>query len=204
LRVITRGGSKRIAEFAFNLARQREKKLTAVHKSNIMQMTDGLFSETVRTVAKNYPDVKYSESYVDAAAMQLIKSPQTFDVILTPNLFGDILSDEAAQLVGGLGMTPGANIGKDFALFEPVHGSAPDIAGKQIANPSSMILASHLMFNWLGRTRRDELCSYAAEAVDRALVKTLRDGILTPDLGGNKKTYEVGAAVAERIQPKKG
>jgi len=204
LRVITRDGSKRIAEFAFNIARQRKKKLTAVHKSNVMHITDGLFSETVRTVAKNYPDVEYSELYVDAAAMQLIKRPQTFDVVLTPNLFGDILSDEAAQLVGGLGMAPGANIGKNFALFEPVHGSAPKYAGKQVANPCSMILASHLMFDWLGRTRGDELCSYAAEAIDRAVVETLSEGILTPDLGGNKKTYEVGKAVAERIRPKKG
>ncbi len=204
LRVITRSGSKRIAEFAFNLARQRNKKLTAVHKSNVMHMTDGLFSETVRAVAKNYPEVEFSELYVDAASMQLIKRPETFDVILTPNLFGDILSDEAAQLVGGLGMAPGANIGKNFALFEPVHGSAPKYAGKQRANPCSMILATHLMFNWLGRTREDELCSYAAKAIDRAVVKTLREKILTPDLGGNKKTYEVGEAVAERIQPKKG
>jgi len=204
LRVITRGGSKRIAEFAFNIARQRKKKLTAVHKSNVMHITDGLFSETVRAVAKNYPNVAYSELYVDAASMQLIKRPQTFDVVLTPNLFGDILSDEAAQLVGGLGMAPGANIGKNFAIFEPVHGSAPKYAGKQTANPCSMILASHLMFDWLGRTRGDELCSYAAEAIDRAVVETLSEGILTPDLGGNKKTYEVGEAIAERIRPKKG
>jgi len=204
LRVITRGGSKRIAEFAFNIARQRKKKLTAVHKSNVMHITDGLFSETVRAVAKNYPNVAYSELYVDAASMQLIKRPQTFDVVLTPNLFGDILSDEAAQLVGGLGMAPGANIGKNFAIFEPVHGSAPKYAGKQTANPCSMILASHLMFDWLGRTRGDELCSYAAEAIDRAVVETISEGILTPDLGGNKKTYEVGEAIAERIRSKKG
>jgi 3-isopropylmalate dehydrogenase len=202
LRVITRGGTRRIAEFAFNLARQRNKKLTAVHKSNVMRVTDGLFSEAVRDVAKSYPDVEFSELYVDAASMQFIKRPETFDVVLTPNLFGDILSDEAAQLVGGLGMAPGANIGKDFALFEPVHGSAPKYAGKQVANPCSMILASYLMFDWLGRTRGDELCTYAGKAVDQAVVETLREGILTPDLGGNNKTYEVGEAVAERIKPK--
>lgn len=204
LRIITRQGCERIARYAFELARRRNKKkrVTAVHKANVMKVTDGLFAGVCREVAKQYPDIKFDELYVDAAAMYLIKAPQTFDVILTPNMFGDILSDEAAQLVGGLGMAPGANIGDNFALFEPVHGSAPKHAGKHTANPCSMILAAKLMLDWIGYKFQDNKCVSAAEAIENAVVKTLSEGPTTPDLGGKMKTEEVGATIAEKIKVK--
>jgi len=204
LRVITRHGSERIAKYAFEMARRRNKKMkvTAVHKSNIMRVTDGLFAKVCREVAKRHPDIKLNEMYVDAAAMNLIRAPQDFDVILTTNVFGDILSDEAAQLVGGLGLAPSANIGEKFAIFEPVHGSAPDIAGKQIANPISMILTTKMMLEWFGQKYKDPSCSSAAEAVEKAVIKTLHEGITTQDLGGKAKTSEVGEAVAKRVAKK--
>jgi 3-isopropylmalate dehydrogenase len=201
LRVITKGACERIATYAFEAARSRRKamKVTAVHKANVMRMTDGLFAQTCRDVAKAYPDVALDELYVDAAAMQLVKDPQDFDVIVTTNLFGDILSDEGAMLVGGLGMAPGANIGDDFALFEPIHGTAPDIAGKGVANPTSMILASGLMLDWLGTKYSDSACTKAARSIEQALTDALKAGVLTRDLGGKVKTDAFGDAVAERV-----
>jgi 3-isopropylmalate dehydrogenase len=201
LRVITRKGSERIAHYAFKMARKRGKdlKVTAIHKSNVMKVTDGLFSKVCNEVAKEYPEVSLNELYVDAAAMELIRSPHTFDVIVTTNMFGDILSDEAAMTVGGLGMAPGANIGDRYALFEPVHGSAPTLAGKQIANPASMILASKLMLEWLGIQHSDPALLKAAESIERALTRTLKDKILTRDLGVTAKTNEFGSAVAKKI-----
>ena len=152
IRVITRKACERIAKKAFEVARLRngKKKVTAIHKANVMRVTDGLFASVCREVSKQYPDIAFNELYVDAASMRLIKEPQVFDVLCTCNMFGDILSDEAAQLVGGLGMAPGANVGDNFALFEPIHGSAPNRAGKQTANPLSMILSAKLMLEWLG------------------------------------------------------
>jgi len=201
LRVITRKGSERIARKAFELARRRNKKrrVTAVHKANVMRVTCGLFAEVCRKVAKQYPDITFDEQYVDAAAMRIIKEPQEFDVIVTTNMFGDILSDEAAQLVGGLGMAPGANIGDKFALFEPVHGSAPSRVGKHTANPCSMILAAKMMLDWLGEQNGDSKCLAAAETIEKAVVSTLRKGITVPDFGGKAKTVEVGEAIAEEI-----
>ena len=201
LRVITRKGSERIARKAFELARRRNKKrrVTAVHKANVMRITCGLFAEVCREVAQQYTDVAFDEQYVDAAAMRIIKAPQEFDVIVTTNMFGDILSDEAAQLVGGLGMAPGANIGDKFALFEPVHGSAPSRVGKHTANPCSMILAAKMMFDWLGEQHGDPTCLAAAEAIEEGVVATLRKGITVPDFGGKAKTVEVGEAIAEEI-----
>ncbi|KPV63724.1 MAG: 3-isopropylmalate/3-methylmalate dehydrogenase [Candidatus Bathyarchaeota archaeon BA2] len=201
LRVITRKGCERIAKKAFEVARRRnaKKKVTAVHKANVMKVTCGLFAEVCREVAKQYPDITFQEQYVDAAAMRLIKEPQKFDVIVTPNMFGDILSDEAAQLIGGLGMVPGANIGENFAIFEPVHGSAPSRVGKHTANPCSMILAAKMMLDWLGEQHGDSKCSAAAQAVDEAVVETLRKGITVPDFGGRAKTVEMGEAIAEEI-----
>ncbi|MFB0502050.1 MAG: isocitrate/isopropylmalate family dehydrogenase, partial [Candidatus Bathyarchaeia archaeon] len=149
------------------------------------------------------PDVTFDEQYVDAAAMRIIKAPQDFDVIVTTNLFGDILSDEAAQLVGGLGMAPGANIGDNSALFEPVHGSAPSRVGKHTANPCSMILAAKMMLNWLGEQHNDSKCLDAAEAIEEGVVATLRKGITVPDFGGKAKTVEVGEAIAEEIMGRK-
>jgi len=201
MRIITRKASERIARCAFEAARNRGKamRVTAVHKSNVLKKTDGLFVQACRDVAKNYPDVSLDELYVDAAAMQLVKRPQEFDVIVTTNMFGDILSDEAAMLVGGLGMAPGANVGDDFALFEPIHGSAPKYAGKYVANPTSMILASGLMLDWLGQKYEDPNCRKASLSIERALTEALRAGVLTQDLGGKTRTDDFGEEVAKRV-----
>ena len=201
LRVITKKNSERIAKKAFETARKRngKKRVTAIHKANVMKVTCGLFARTCRAVAKQYPDIAFDELYVDAASMRLIKEPETFDVFVTPNMFGDILSDEAAQLIGGLGMAPGANIGDDFALFEPIHGSAPNRAGKQTANPCSMILSARMMFDWLGEKYDDQECFKAAQAIEDAVSETLRKGITLPDFGGNAKTTEMAQAMAKEI-----
>lgn len=201
LRVITRKNSERIARKAFELARKRNKKMrvTAVHKANVMKLSCGLFAKACRKVAESNTDISFNEQYVDAAAMRLIKEPQNFDVIVTTNMFGDILSDEAAQLVGGLGMAPGANIGEKFAIFEPIHGSAPTRVGKHTANPCSIILASKMMFDWLGQQSNDPKCLMAAEAIETAIINTLSKGITVPDFAGNAKTIEIGAAIAKEI-----
>lgn len=201
IRVITKKNSERIAKKAFETARKRngKKRVTAIHKANVMKLTCGLFARTCRAVATQYPDIKFDELYVDAASMRLIKEPETFDVFVTPNMFGDILSDEAAQLIGGLGMAPGANIGDDFALFEPIHGSAPNRAGKQTANPCSMILSAKMMFDWLGEKYSDQKCFRAAQAIEDAVSETLRKGITIPDFGGSAKTLEMAEAMAKEI-----
>ena len=193
LRVITKKGCTRIAEYGFKQALRRKKKVTAVHKANVMRITDGLFRDICREVALKYPTVEFEELYVDAASMQLIKRPQEFDVIVIPNMFGDILSDEAAQIGGGLGIAAGANVGDKYGLFEPIHGSVPSKAGMNIANPVSMVLCSKLMLYWLGE-------SDAAERVEKAVLKTLSEGkVLTYDLGGTSKTSEVGREIARHI-----
>ena len=201
LRIITRKGSERIARKAFEVARRRNKKklVTAIHKANVMKVSCGLFAKVSREVAQQYPDITFNEQYVDAASMRLIKEPQKFDVLLITNMFGDILSDEAAQLIGGLGMAPGANIGDDFALFEPIHGSAPTRVGKHTANPCSMILASRMMLDWLGEKYNDQECLNAAQAIEDAVTETLRKGITIPDFGGSAKTLEMADAMAEEI-----
>ncbi len=201
LRVITRKNTERIAKRGFEIARTRngKKKVTAIHKANVMRVTDGLFSSVCREVAKQYPDVAYNELYVDAASMRLIKEPEEFDVLVTPNLFGDILSDEAAQLVGGLGMAPGANIGDNFALFEPIHGSAPNRAGKQTANPLSMILASKMMLEWLGERYNDSNCLKAGSAIEESVVRILKNGLTVPDCGGRATTQAMAEAIAKAI-----
>jgi len=201
LRVITKKNSERIAKKAFETARKRngKKRVTAIHKANVMKITCGLFARTCRAVAKQYPDITFDELYVDAASMRLIKEPETFDVFVTTNMFGDILSDEAAQLIGGLGMAPGANIGDDFALFEPIHGSAPNRAGKQTANPCSMILSARMMFDWLGEKYDDKECLKAAQAIEDAVSATLHKGITLPDFGGTAKTIEMAQAMAKEI-----
>jgi 3-isopropylmalate dehydrogenase len=202
IRVITKKNSERIAKKAFEIARRRngKKRVTAIHKANVMKKTCGLFARTCREVAKQYPDVTFDELYVDAASMRLIKEPETFDVFVTPNMFGDILSDEAAQLVGGLGMAPGANIGDDFALFEPIHGSAPNRAGKQTANPCSMILSAKMMLDWLGEKYEDKECLKAAQAIDNAVSVTLHKWkVVIPDFGGDAKTIEMAQAMAKEI-----
>jgi 3-isopropylmalate dehydrogenase len=201
LRSISKRASERIANYAFITAEQRnkKKKVTCVHKSNVMRKTDGLFARTCEQVSKRYPNVTFENMYVDACAMNLIRQPEAFDVIVTTNLFGDILSDEASQVVGGLGMAPAANIGDNFALFEPVHGAAFDIAGKQIANPSSFILSAKMMFEWLGTKNSDKSCSDVAKKIEDAVYGIVKDGIKTKDIGGNKSTKEFTQNVISRI-----
>jgi 3-isopropylmalate dehydrogenase len=202
LRVISRKGCERIARKAFTLAEIRDKRrtVTAVHKANVMRKTCGLFAEVCRKVAGEYPHILFNEQYVDAAAMRLIKEPQNYDVIVTTNMFGDILSDEAAQLVGGLGMAPGGNIGDDHAIFEPIHGSAPTRVGKHNANPCSMILAAKMMVEWLSQKYGDKKCMNAAKAIDLGVAEAIRKALTVPDLGGLLTTVEMGEAIARQIK----
>ena len=194
LRVITKKASERICKFAFNYAKDNSRrKVTAVHKANVLQKTDGVFKDAFYRIAKDFNGIETDERYVDAAAMFLITNPHIFDVIVTTNLFGDILSDEGAGLVGGLGLSPSANIGDNHALFEPVHGSAPDIAGKGIANPSAMILSSIMMLNYLKEYD-------TAIEVENALKEVLIQGkALTPDLGGKVSTMEMAEEIRSKI-----
>lgn len=191
-RIISEKASRKIAKYAFETARQRDekKKVTCVHKSNVMKKTDGLFSRVCAAVAKDYSDIAFDQMYVDACAMNLIRRPETFDVIVTTNLFGDILSDEAAEVVGGLGMAPAANIGDNFALFEPVHGAAFDIAGQGIANPSSFILSAKMMLEWLGSKHKDQKCFDVAKKLEAAVYGVVKKGTKTRDIGGDKTTKE--------------
>ena len=193
VRVITRKATERITRFAFELAMKRRKKVTIVTKANVLRLSDGLFLEVARKVAEDYPDVEVEEAFVDVTAMRLILKPNIFDVIVTSNLFGDILSDESAGLVGGLGLAPSANIGADYALFEPVHGSAPRLAGKGIANPMAAILASKMMLEYLAENRW-------AERIENAIVTVLNEGkVLTPDLGGSSSTTQVTDAIIDAL-----
>jgi len=192
-RTITRRASERIARFAFRYAEEYDHEtVTAVHKSNVLQKTDGLFLECARSIAENYPDIAYEEGLVDAAAMRLVMVPERYDVILTTNLFGDILSDEIAGMVGGLGLCPSANIGDDHALFEPVHGSAPDLAGTGTANPSAAILCGAMMVRHLGHP--DE-----ANRIETALEDVISEDLTTPDQGGSLTTDEMTEEVIDRL-----
>jgi 3-isopropylmalate dehydrogenase len=164
-----------------------------------MRKTDGLFARSCDEIAKQFPKIQFEQMYVDACAMNLIRQPEAFDVIVTTNLFGDILSDEAAQVVGGLGMAPAANIGDDFALFEPVHGAAFDIAGKQAANPSSFILSAKMMFEWLGMKNDDKSCFEVAKKIESSVYGVVKEGIKTKDIGGNKTTMEFTQQVISKL-----
>ncbi len=191
---ITRKGSERIVRYAFELARSAaRKKVTVVHKANILKTTSGLFLRVAREVAAQYPDIDFNEMIVDNTCMQLVMRPEQFDVIVTTNLFGDIISDLCAGLVGGLGLAPGANIGKDAAIFEAVHGTAPDIAGRGIANPAALLLGAAQM---LGHLNMEP----AARRLRRSIVTTMeaRDS-LTPDLGGTGTTMDFARAIAARV-----
>jgi 3-isopropylmalate dehydrogenase len=192
LRIISEKASRRIAEYAFRTAiiRNDKKKVVSVHKANVLRKSDGLFKTICREVSQKYPQIAYSELYVDACAMNLIRNPESFDVILTTNLFGDILSDEAAQLVGGLGMGPSANIGQNFSLFEPVHGAAFDIAGKNIANPSSIFLSIKMMLEWLGDKFKDPSLFVEGTKIENAIITLLKQNQKTKDIGGNLSTSE--------------
>ena len=193
-RIITRKAEERIINYAFNYALENNKtKVTAVHKANVLKKSDGLFKDIFYEVAQKYPDIATEDFYVDATAMYLITQPESFEVIVTTNLFGDILSDEGAGLVGGLGLIPSANIGEDGALFEPVHGSAPDIAGQGKANPIAMMLSAVMMLRYIGEVK-------AADKLDAAILKVLNDAnVLTADLGGNASTMEVAQAVKDHL-----
>ncbi|MCL6568094.1 MAG: NAD-dependent isocitrate dehydrogenase, partial [Meiothermus silvanus] len=191
-RVITYEASYRIVEYALKLARTRRKQLALVHKANVLPLSDGLFLEAAYDAAKHYPDIQVSEVIVDACAMRLVRNPQSFDVLVMENLFGDILSDLTAGLVGGLGIAPSGNIGEQAAIFEPVHGSAPDIAGKGVANPTAAILSAAMMLDYLGEHE-------TARRIEKAVDITLEQGPLTPDLGGKAGTLEFAKAVAAAL-----
>jgi 3-isopropylmalate dehydrogenase len=198
LRLTSEKASRRIAEYAFKMAtlRDKKRKVVAVHKANVMRKGDGLFAKTCRLTAEQYPDIEYSELYVDACAMNLIRNPEDFDIVLTTNLFGDILSDEAAQVVGGLGMAPAANVGNNFALFEPVHGSAFDIAGKNIANPSSILLSTKMMLEWLGDKYKDDGSFHESRRIEDAITSLLRQNKKTKDIGGTLSTTDFTKLIA--------
>jgi isocitrate dehydrogenase (NAD+) len=194
LKIITEKASTRIARFAFEHARSEgRKKITAVHKANIMKLSDGLFLECFRRVAENYPDIEADDKIVDNACMQLVMRPEQFDVMLLENLYGDIVSDLCAGLVGGLGLVPGANIGEKGAVFEAVHGSAPDIAGQGIANPTALLQSGILMLRYIGE--RD-----AAARVENAMLAVFEEGrVRTRDIGGTAKTAEFADAIIQKM-----
>ncbi|MFA9399301.1 MAG: isocitrate/isopropylmalate dehydrogenase family protein, partial [Clostridiaceae bacterium] len=197
IKIITRKASERIVRHAFEIARKEgRKKVTAVHKANIMKLSDGLFLSSARKIAKEYEDIEYEDVIVDAMSMKLVLNPEKYDVLVMPNLYGDILSDMAAGLVGGLGLVPGANIGEDGAVFEPAHGSAPDIAGKNIANPAACILSGVMMLRYLNEYD-------AAAKIEKAVESVLKNkDNLTCDLGGSLKTDEFAEKIIEEMNRK--
>ncbi|HEX4566115.1 MAG TPA: isocitrate dehydrogenase (NAD(+)) [Vicinamibacterales bacterium] len=194
LKIITERASTRIARFAFEFARERgRKRVTAIHKANIMKLSDGLFLESTRAVSREFTDVTYDERIVDAACMHLVMHPEKLDVLLLPNLYGDIVSDLCAGLVGGLGVVPGANIGTDAAVFEAVHGSAPDIADQNLANPTALLLSALLMLDHIGEHG-------TAERIRSALFRVLADGqVRTRDLGGRARTTDFTDAICRTL-----
>ena len=198
IKLITRKGCERICRYAFEYAvREGRKKVTAVHKANIMKCTDGLFLDVAREIAKEYPQIEFTDSIVDAMCMRLVMHPEEYDVLVCPNLYGDIVSDLCAGLVGGLGLTPSANIGKDGAIFEPIHGSAPDIAGQDKANPIATILSAAMMFRYSFQ-KPDE-----AAVIERAVDAVLAEGWRTPDIAGPGVvpigTKKMGQLIREHI-----
>ncbi len=199
LRIISERATRRIARVAASYAAKRRKHVTVVHKANVLRISDGLFRRVALEELGQY-GLTVDEKYVDAMSMALIRNPSDFDVILTPNVYGDILSDEASQIAGGLGFAASANIGDPNSLFEPVHGSAPDIAGKGIANPYSMIMSISMMLNHLGISRSDSDALRASESISSAVEKSIKGGILTPDAGGRLTTLEVGKELAKRVK----
>ncbi|TVM05202.1 MAG: isocitrate dehydrogenase [Halomonas sp.] len=192
---VTRKGSERIVRYAFELAKNNgRKKVTAVHKANIIKTSSGLFLDVAREIAKEYPEIEFQEMIVDNACMQLVMNPHQFDVVVTTNLFGDILSDLCAGLVGGLGLAPGANIGESAAIFEAVHGSAPDIAGQKLANPCALLLAAAQMLDHLGMVEKGT----AIRQGIRSVLETRRD-MVTPDMGGTGTTDTFADALVEQV-----
>lgn len=194
IKIFTRKGCERICRFAFEYAQKNNRrKVTAVHKANIMKCTDGLFLSVANYIARDYPDIEFEDRIVDNMCMQLVQKPELYDVMVMPNLYGDIISDLCAGLVGGLGLAPGANIGKDYALFEPVHGSAPKYAGLDKVNPTAILLSSVLMLRHLGETE-------AADRVENALAEVIRESkTVTYDLGGSAKGMEMAEAIVAKM-----
>lgn len=201
IKVATEAACRRIADYAFRYARERgRRKVSVFHKANIMKLTDGMFIRCAREVHDSrYPEIAYEEVIVDAACMKMVQDPSKFDVILAENLYGDIMSDLCAGLVGGLGVTPGANIGEKGAVFEAVHGSAPDIAGKGIANPLALTMSGVMMLNWLAATRNAPHFREAASRVRAAYDRALADGAVTRDLGGTLGTMEFADELVKRL-----
>jgi isocitrate dehydrogenase (NAD+) len=201
LRKITREGSTRIAETAFKLAMQRRKKVTAVHKANVLRVTDGFFLECVRTVAKRYSQVAYEERIVDAMAALLVRDASPFDVIVTTNMYGDILSDEASEISGSLGLAASLNAGSDHAVAQAQHGSAPEIAGKNVANPAALIGSAAMLLAWLGERRQDDKLTRASAAIEAAIDHVIAQPKgRTPDLGGPLGTDAFGEKVAKEVE----
>ncbi|MCW3997294.1 MAG: isocitrate/isopropylmalate dehydrogenase family protein [Candidatus Bathyarchaeota archaeon] len=194
LRIITREASLKVAEHAYKLASKRKKHLTYVHKGNILRLTAKIFIDAVKSLAPKYPEVKVDETHIDAMTMHLIKKPESYDVIVTTNLFGDVISDEAAQVTGSLGLAAGANIGKNYGMFEPVHGSAPKYTGQNIVNPTATILAGAMMLNYLGEKK-------TASKIEKAVIQVLKEGkAKTRDLGGAASTSEMSEEVAAKVR----
>jgi 3-isopropylmalate dehydrogenase len=202
MRVITRKGSNRVAREAFEIARTRKrKKVTAAHKEPVYRLACGMFAEECRKVAREFPDVEFDEVLIDSISMKLVTNPQRFDVIVTTNQFGDILTDIGAGLVGGLGLAPGLCVGERQAMAQATHGSAPDIAGRNIANPYAMITSGQMLLAWLGRKRNEPKAVDAAQRIQDAVEKTVVEARhLTADLGGKASTQEMGDAIAQAVQ----
>ncbi len=195
IKIFTRRGCERIIRYAFEYARkENRKKVTCVHKANIMKLTDGMFLKIARDISKEYKEIVFEEMIVDAMCMKLVQCPENYDVLVLPNLYGDIVSDLCAGLIGGLGVAPGANLGSEIAVFEAVHGSAPDIAGKNIANPTGLLLSGIHMLKHIGEAK-------AANNIENALSKVLEDGkALTPDLGGKASTSEFVSEIVSKLE----
>jgi isocitrate dehydrogenase (NAD+) len=201
LKVATRPACARIADWAFQYAVARgRKRVTVLHKANIMKKTDGMFLEESRKARAAYPSIEYDEMIIDAALMRLVRDPVPFDIILCENLYGDLVSDLCAGMVGGLGVAPGANIGDACAVFESVHGSAPDIAGQNVANPLALLMSAVMMLNHLATTRADAECAKVATRIKAAYDRALGEGMTTTDLGGKLGTREFAKAVIARLQ----
>jgi 3-isopropylmalate dehydrogenase len=201
MRVITRKGASRVAREAFEIARtRRRKKVTAAHKEPVYRLACGMFAEECRKIAREYPDVTFEEAMIDTISMKLVMAPQQYDVVVTTNQFGDILSDIGAGLVGGLGLAPGLCIGERQAMAQATHGSAPDIAGRNIANPYAMIMSGQMLLGWLGRKHNDERAATAAQKMLAAVDKIVTQGKrVTRDLGGTASTQDMGNAIAEAV-----
>ena len=201
MRVVTRKGANRVAREAFEIARTRKRKMvTALHKEPVYRLVCGLFAQECRKVAKEYPDVEFNEVLIDGFALKLVMRPQQYDVVVTTNQFGDIVTDEGAGLVGGLGLAPGLVVGENQAMAQATHGSAPDIAGRNIANPYAMIMSAKMLIEWLGRKRGEPKATQAARLIDAAMDRVIAEAKhLTGDLGGSASTSEMGDAVAAAI-----